>query len=149
MTDINRLTQLSSIDGSMLVPLWDTPNGGTAQTSLNIIKTFINQDLNTGTLTQFAAPSATGFTIQVNNDGIDIWLVITPVAGYAAGTLILPLLANCDDKQEIKVNCTQSVTALTINGNGATVTGAPTVLSANSFFTLKFEAILNTWYRVG
>lgn len=148
MTDINRLSQISELSGTELVPLWDTQNGGTAQTSLNILKSFINSDLSTGKITQYAAPSATGFTVQVNNDGIDVWLVLTPVAGYAAGTLILPLLANCDDKQEINVNCTQSVGTLTINGNGATVTGAPTSLSANGYFTLRFEAVTDTWYRV-
>jgi hypothetical protein len=62
---------------------------------------------------------------------------------------VLPLLANCVDKQEILVNCTQAITTLTVNGNGATVTGAPTTLSANGFFRLRFDGLANVWYRVG
>jgi len=49
----------------------------------------------------------------------------------------------------VLVNCTQAVTTLTINGNGATVTGAPTTLAANAFFRLRFEAVAGVWYRVG
>ena len=33
--------------------------------------------------------------------------------------------------------------------NGATVTGAPTSLSANGFFRLRFDAVASVWYRVG
>lgn len=101
-------------------------------------------------ITQYAAPSASGFSVAIDDDdGASVWLVLTPIAGYAAGTLVLPLLANCVDKQEILVNCTQAVTTLTITGNGSTVTGAPTTLAANAFFTLRFEDVTNTWYRVG
>jgi hypothetical protein len=28
------------------------------------------------------------------------------------------------------------------------VTGAPTTLAANAFFTLRFDATTNAWYRV-
>jgi hypothetical protein len=61
---------------------------------------------------------------------------------------VLPASTTAADKQTINVNCTQSVTTLTINGNGATVTGAPTTLAANAFFTLRFDAVTSTWYRV-
>jgi hypothetical protein len=78
-----------------------------------------------------------------------VWLILTPVAGYAAGTITLPLSTNVVNKQEILVNCTQAVTTLTINGNGATVTGAPTTLAANAFFRLRYDGVTGTWYRVG
>lgn len=100
-------------------------------------------------ITQYAAPSATGFSVAITDGDDSIWLVLTPTAGFAAGTIVLPALANCVDKQEILVNCTQAVTTLTITGNGSTVTGAPTTLAANAFFTLRFEDVTNTWYRIG
>lgn len=100
-------------------------------------------------ITQYAAPSATGFSVSITDGDDSIWLILTPGAGYAAGTIVLPALANCVDKQEILVNCTQAVTTLTITGNGATVTGAPTTLAANAFFTLRFDAVVDVWYRVG
>jgi len=103
-------------------------------------------------VTQYAAPSATGFSVTIGTGidaGLSVWLVLTPVAGYAAGTLVLPASGDVVDKQEILVNCTQSVTTLTITGNGSTVTGAPTTLAANGFFRLRYDAVLTTWYRVG
>lgn len=99
-------------------------------------------------ITQYAAPSATGFSVQINDDSNSVWLILTPTGGFAAGTIVLPTLANAADKQEILVNCTQAVTTLTINGNGATVTGAPTTLAANAFFRLRFDAVADVWYRV-
>jgi len=98
---------------------------------------------------QYAAPNANGFTVLVNDSNKSVWLVLTPLAGYVQGYITLPSVLNCVESQEILVNCTQSVTALTINGNGSTVVGAPTTLAANSFFTLRFEPVLKVWYRVG
>jgi hypothetical protein len=100
-------------------------------------------------VTTYAAPSASGFTVTLPDNSSNKWLILTPTAGFAAGTIKLTALANAVDKQEIIVNCTQVVTALTVDGNGATVTGAPTTLAANAFFTLRFDAVLDTWYRVG
>lgn len=100
--------------------------------------------------TQYAAPSSTGFSVQITDSSANTHLILTPTAGFAAGTIVLPDIANCVDKQDILVNTTQQVTALTINGNGAVaVTGEPTSLAADDFFRLKFDALTSTWYRVG
>lgn len=98
---------------------------------------------------QYFAPSATGWSVPIASESTSVWLIITPTAGFAAGTITLPSVINAVEGQEILVNCTQSVGALTINGNGGNVIGAPTALSANGFFLLKFEPILKNWYRVG
>ena len=98
--------------------------------------------------TQYASPSATGFSVSINDNSNSAWLLLTPLAGYAAGTIVLPALNNCVDKQEIIVNTTQAVTTLTINANGAQVVGAPTTLAANAYFTLRFDQLFSTWYRV-
>lgn len=102
-------------------------------------------------VTQYAAPSATGFSVTIAppEAGESVWLLLTPVAGYAAGTIVLPAAADVVDGQELVVNSTQAVTTLTVNGNGNAVTGAPTTLAANAFFRLRFDAVLNSWYRIG
>lgn len=97
----------------------------------------------------YASPSATGFTVAFADNEHDQHLILTPLAGYAAGTLTLPLKSTVVDGQRILVNCTQAVTTLTVAGNGATVVGAPATLAANAFFTLTYDAINSTWYRVG
>ena len=99
--------------------------------------------------TQYASPNATGFNVLVESDFGDIHLIMTPLATYATGTITLPNVQLLSDKQEVIVNTTQTVTALTINPNGAKVIGAPTSLTANGFFKLSYDAVMKTWYRVG
>lgn len=100
--------------------------------------------------TQYAAPSSSGFSVQITDSSANTHLILTPTTGFAAGTIVLPNVTSAIDKQEVLVNCTQQVTALTINGNGAVaVTGEPTSLGADDFFRLKYDLLTQTWFRVG
>lgn len=100
--------------------------------------------------TQYAAPSSTGFNVQITNGDDNVHLILTPTAGFATGAITLPLVTGLVDKQEVLVNCTQQVTAFTVNPNGATaVTGEPTALGADDFFRLKYDLPTQTWYRIG
>lgn len=100
--------------------------------------------------TQYAAPSSSGFSVQITDTGANTHLILTPTTGFAAGTIVLPNVANAIDKQEVLVNCTQQVTALTVDGNGAVgVTGEPSSLGADDFFRLKYDLLTQTWYRIG
>ena len=102
-----------------------------------------------GKTIQYFAPSATGWTVAVAAESESAWLIITPTAGFATGTITMPAVINVQEGQEVLVNCTQSVGTLSVLGNGANVIGAPTSLPANGFFLMKFEPILSNWYRVG
>ena len=92
---------------------------------------------------QVAEPSATGFSVTALNRS-RVWLLIRPAAAYAAGTIVLP--ASPKDNQTLTVSCTEQITTLTVDGNGNTVSGAPSALSADSHFLLRFD--LNSgWHR--
>lgn len=151
MPTINQLSAVDQVVSSDQVPIYSSENGDARKASMAVLLAFFAGQItaNDDKLSQYAAPSATAFNVQVNNAGQSVWLILTPTAGFAAGTLTLPAVANCVDRQEILVNCTQAVTALTVAGNGATVTGAPTTLAANAYFRLRFDAVTKTWYRVG
>lgn len=154
MPTINQLSTASTLALADLIAIYSSSNGDARKTSFSTILAFIQANLTFPTsgvfTTQYAAPSATLFSVSITDGSDDIHLVLTPTAGFADGTIVLPAVANVVDKQEILVNCTQVVTALVINGNGATaVTGAPTGLAANDFFRLKYDAPTSTWYRVG
>jgi hypothetical protein len=144
----NSLTRMDSLDAGDLFAVWDSSVSDWRAASKEVAKAALTADITAADdkVTQYAAPSATGFSVQIQ-DG-PTWLVLTPGAGYAAGTLVLPPVAGVVNKQELLVNCTQSVGTLTVSGNGATVTGAPTALSANGFFCLRFDAQASVWYRV-
>jgi hypothetical protein len=148
MTNINQLSSMDSLSGGDLLAVWATSNGDTRKSSLTLLTSYMQTNLALpGSLaTQYAAPSATGFSVTVALG--DTWLLLTPTATFAAGTIVLPSAPT--DKSEVSVNCTQIVTALTVSGAGRTVTGAPTTLAAaNGFFTMRFDAATNAWYRVG
>ena len=102
-----------------------------------------------GKVIQYAAPSSTGFTTNITDSSASVWLVLTPSGTLAAGTIVLPAVGNCVESQEVLVSSSQTVTALTVSTNGATIVGAPTTISSGGFFTLRFEPVLKTWYRVG
>ncbi len=151
MPAINQLSRADAVVAADLVPIFSTSMGDARAAPISVIAAYI-QTLLTAVddkVTQYAAPSATGFTVTIPDTDESVWLVLTPVAGYAAGTIVLPSAAEAVDKQEVLVNCTQIVTALTITSAGGTITGEPTTLAANDFFRLRFDAVTSTWYRVG
>jgi hypothetical protein len=151
MPTINQLSAVSELSAGDLVAIFSTNNGDARKASLSVLASFIQSQITAADnkLTQYSAPSATGFTVNVEDGSDSVWLILTPVAGYATGTIKLPAVANAVDKQEVLINCTQLVTSLTVDGNGATVTGEPATLVANDFFRLRFDGVTETWYRVG
>jgi hypothetical protein len=101
--------------------------------------------------TQVETPAATGFNVTVTSvvTGVtyDVWLLLKPTGAFATGTITLPAVGTCVDQQVVTVSCTQQVNALTVAGNGATVAGAPGVLSADSTFKLRYNLASTTWHR--
>lgn len=148
---INGLTETTTLSSGDMLALYAASNGDSRKASINTLTNYLEGTLSVSDskIIQYAAPSSTGFSVSINNANYSVWLVLTPNSGYSAGTLVLPAVANCIEKQEILVNTTQFVTTLTIDGNGATVVGGPSTLAANAYFTLKFEPVLKRWYRVG
>lgn len=150
---INQLSQAQSLNLGDLIAIFSLNNGDARSASLSLLVSFIQSQLTSGGsfLTKYASPNATGFTVATDpvTNGGDVYLLLTPLAGYAAGTLQLPLQQNCVDGQQLLVSCTQAVTALTVNGNGSTVNGAPTSLTANGFFRLRYDGVNKSWYRIG
>jgi hypothetical protein len=93
-----------------------------------------------------ASPSTT--TVEPTVDGGDVWLILTPTETIADGTIALPPGGDAQDGQEVVVVSTQEITALTVSATDLNVTGAPTTLAANGYFTMKFTASTDTWYRI-
>lgn len=150
MPTINQLSQIDTLSSADQVPVYAAANGDARKASVNQFVEFIQGELvvQDDKTTQYSAPSATGFSVSVQPSG-STWLLLTPTGGFAAGTIVMPAVASAADRQELLVNCTQAVTTLTVSGNGATVTGAPTTLAANAFFRLRFDLPSQVWYRVG
>ena len=147
MATINQLSALDQLTAGDLLAVWATGNGDTRKSSIGLLTTYMQGALTLpGALTtQYAAPSASPFTVTVAQG--NTWLLLTPTGTLAVGTIVLPSAPT--DKAEVSVNCTQIVTSLTVSAGGTTVTGAPTTLvSANEFFTMRYDAATAAWYRV-
>jgi hypothetical protein len=147
---IDRLNQGTPSQASQL-PFYDPANGQDRRASLAEVAAVLAPLLQpqSGQVTQYAAPTATGFSVTVAppTAGVSMFLLLSQSAGYAAGTIALPVGLN---EQTIIVHSRQSVTTLTITpATGQTVSGAPTTLAAGSFFALRFDAINQLWCRVG
>jgi hypothetical protein len=151
MSTINQLTSVDQINASDQVPIFSTNNGDARRASFTTIARFIASQITTADnfITQYFAPSATGFSVSILDTTDNIYLLLTPTAGFAAGTIVFPPVANCVDKQMILVSCTQAVTTLTLNGNGAPINGTLTTLAADGFFRFRFDGVVKAWYRIG
>lgn len=150
MPTINQLNSLDNPTASDLFPIYSQSNGDARKISLGNLAAWLETQLTVSDnkITQYGAPT-TGQTVLVQDDQSSVWLVLTPAGTLSSLALKLPLQANCIDKQEILVNCTQIVSSLTFDANGSSVVGAPSSLAANGFFRLRYDAVMKTWYRVG
>jgi len=152
MTTINNLTGIDAVSAGDLLPVFVNSDGQARKTAISVLQAFMQDNLSFGVAafaTQYASPSSTGFSVQITDNTEDTHLILTPTATFATGTIVLPTSTVAVDKQQVLVNSTQIVTTLTIDGSGATVTGEPTTLAANDFFTLKFDKPNSVWFRVG
>jgi hypothetical protein len=146
MSGIDDLTTTTALALADLFPLESASDRDARKASLSALRDFMQTNLTfsaSDLVAQYAAPSATGFTVTVAQGNTRLHL--TPVAGYAAGTIVLPAVKT--NGQIVKVNSTQAVTTLTVSGAGSTVTGAPTTLAANAFFEMTWDATLAAWFR--
>lgn len=152
---ISQLSSTDSINAGDQLALGSTSNGDDRRVAVSLLQSFMQASLSFATdsstfTTQYSSPSATAFNVTIDPVTSNVHLILTPTATFATGTITLPAVAGVIDKQEILINCTQIVTTLTVDGNGATsVTGEPSTLSANDFFKLKYDLPNSVWYRVG
>jgi hypothetical protein len=144
MTTIYELSETDELGNGDFLPVYSLQNGDARKVSISTLATKL-LDVSTNRLTtQYAAPSATAFNVEVTTN---THLILTPAATYANGEITLPLAPA--DRDEVLVNTTEPVTSLVVDGNGRSVVGAPSTLADNAFFRLKYDAVMSTWYRIG
>lgn len=151
MARIIDLTSSTTAAAGDNLPFWSASNGDTRRMSMTAVANYVQTVIsgNDDKVLQYASPAVNAFNVAITDSSASIWLVMTPLGAFAAGTITLPALVNCVDRQEILVNSTQAVAALTVSGNGSSVVGAPGALAANGYFLLRYEPVSHTWYRIG
>lgn len=154
MTTINKLSAADAVVAGDLLVIYQSANGDARKAAVSLFADYIQSLLTpaSGEETQYYSPAASGFSVTIapTTAGGSVYLLMTPLAGYAAGTIVLPALAAAEDGQEVLVTSTQAVTTLTVSGNGAVaVNGAPTTMAANAFFRMRYDGVNQSWYRIG
>ena len=148
MPTINQLPTVTSLSGGDQFAVYNTGNGDARKVSASDLATFVNAQDDSYNTTQYSTPE-NGFVLNVTAATTSNWLILSPAGTLASGTLVLPLASGMTNRSEISVVTTQAVTALSFTLNGATaIYGEPTTLAAEDHFTLKFDANLNSWFRV-
>lgn len=146
----SKLTRTDAVASGDLFVLYKASDSDFRGCPTNKVMDFIKSQLGqVNFVTQSEVVAASGFNVNVTDNGGNVWLILRPAATYAVGAITLPALANAVDGQEVMVFCTRQITTFTVNANGAVgVYGEPTSLAADSFFKLRFDANSNGWYRV-
>lgn len=104
--------------------------------------------------TQYASP-LTGESVEVSSStgGGNVHLQLRPAGTIATLGVSFPSSVagsvEAADLQEVIITTSNTVTALALNGNGATIQGAATNLTAESFLRYKYDEQFNQWIRVG
>ena len=149
MPTISQLSAVTSLSTGDNIVIQSAANNDARKASLSVLLAFFEaQFASPEFTTEINAPTSSGFNLQMVATTDNMWMIINPTGAFAAGTLTLPPVADCFDGQQIVVTCSAAITAFTVAGNGATVTGAPTSLGTGGFFALRFNALQDTWYCV-
>ena len=145
MANINQLSSTSTLQAGDLLAVWAQNNGDTRKASMSLVSDYVAGTIDLPvdiSTSQYSAPSATGFTVVIA--AANTWLVLNPTNTFATGTIVLP--TGVADLSMVSVVTTQAITALTVSVSGAAVVGAPTSAAANTAFTLRYDAVTNSWY---
>jgi hypothetical protein len=149
MPTIDQLSQAGGIADADELALYSKENGDTRKITASQMAGFVLEAIEGTPDETIYSVNASTVTVLPGTPGGSAWAQITLSATIAALTVILPGVDDRAHGQEVLVTCTQAVTALTANGNGAATAGAPATLTANGFFRLRFDSVSVTWYRVG
>jgi len=151
MPQINQLPLQTQVTGGDQFPIYAPSTGDARRLPVSALLAYFQE--------QFAAPTVatnvyvptTGFSIAVPTPVSEQqWMLFQPAGTLASGTITLPLNTATPDGTEVLITSTQIVTSFTLSLNGASAAnGAPTALTANGFYRMRFVQAQNSWYRIG
>lgn len=149
MPTINQLSSITTLTSSDQLVVYQTNSGDARKASLGTFLNWFEEAFASPTFaTVYAAPTISGFVVTLDQNTQSIWLLLQPALAMAAGTIVIPAPNLCFDGQELLVFSSAEIAALTVNGSGAAVYGAPSYLAANGSFMLRFNALQQSWFCV-
>lgn len=152
---INQLSAADAVAAGDQLVIYQSNSCDARKVPISAVRTFCNDGV-TATddkETQSAAP-VTGATVTVTPGapGGSVFLMLLPAGTLAALTIVIPGVGSAagapDDRQEVMVSTTNTVTALTISAGTTTVNGPPTTVTALAPFRMRYDATNSLWTQV-
>ena len=147
MTTISNLTAAESIALVDMLPIHSVDASDTLRATMAQVVALVQANIvfpGVVYAVQAEVPTGSGFSITVQ-PGKSL-LTIRGAVTLAAGTVVMP--GSPVNGQVAAVSSLAAVTALTVNGNGKALSGAPTTLPAGGWFSMAYSDFDATWYRV-
>ena len=147
MTTINQLSRLDTITAGDLLAVWATNKGDDRAAAMSVLLEYIQNNIQfpRDGATQYLVPSADNFEVQVL-DGTT-WILITPEADRANGTILLP--PSPKDNDSLIISTTRNLTNLTVRSTVVNVPFGASTLTENTALIVKYNTQLSNWFVAG
>lgn len=150
MAQINQLSAITAANasGSDNFALYSSSDGDARKMSLTQVNQYVMDNFTSPAYNTTILVPISGFSLSLPDTAENQWALLKPAGALATGTVVLPVSTGLADGQEVMITTTAIISTFTLSGNGATVSGAPTVLAADDTFKMRYNAISTTWYKV-
>ena len=148
MPTINQLSSTDTLSGNDLAVIYSANNGDDRKISITNFLNYFKESFTAPDFITTITAAVNGQTVSMTDDSTNQWALLSPAGTIATATIVFPISTGLVDGQEIIVTSSQTITALTINGNGSTVSGGPTTIGATSPMKMKYNVLTTSWHKV-
>ena len=149
MASIYGFSGVDALTAADQLAIYSAQAGGDRKASMSLLLAYLQANLTIPEATDQQFESLATFTVTPTTQGNSVRVIWTPSATLTNGIVTLPPVGQARNQQRVIVSCTQIVAGLAVQGNGASVSSAPSSMSAGGFWTLELNSFNLTWYRVG
>ncbi len=150
MPTINQLPLLAQVSPGDQFAVYTPNNGDARRLPVSSLLTYFQQTFASPELSVNLYVPGNGFNITVPTPvSQQQWMLLQPAGPLAAGTITFPLNTGVPDGTELLITTTQTITALTLDINGAAaIFGGVVTLNAGNAIRYRFYQPTNSWYSV-
>jgi hypothetical protein len=148
MPTINQLPLLAQVSPGDQIPVYTPNNGDARRLPVSGLLSYFQQTFASPSLSVNLYVPGNAFNITVPTPVSEQqWMLLQPAGPLALGTITLPLNTGVPDGTEVLITTTQTITALTIDLNGASaIFGLVGALPAGGAIRYRFYQPTNSWY---
>lgn len=144
-----KMSRTDHIDLGDFIVLWKGGNDDFRAISYDDMLKKLKEDLRQSATSNQYVSLVDDATIDFSIDSINTWVKVIESLPSKTLTINMPLPSYAVDGQEVIItNQSINVVALVFNLFGATMAWAIPSINSGSSYTLKYDKVMNSWYRV-